>query len=66
MKKPLTNAKVYAIIITESEVKIMTEIIDFVLANAEFIVSYEIINYSMNTSTIEFTMMNGEKIQKDF
>ena len=66
MKKPLTNAKIYAIIITESEVKIMTEIIDFVLANAEFIVSYEIINYSMNISTIEFTMMNGEKIQKDF
>lgn len=44
----------------------MVEIIDFVLANAEFIVSYEIINYSMNISTIEFTMMNGEKIQKDF
>ena len=66
MEKPLTNAKIYAIIITESEVKIMVEIIDFVLANAEFIVSYEIINYSMNISTIEFTMMNGEKIQKDF
>ena len=44
----------------------MAEIIDFVLANAEFIVSYEIISYSMNTSTVEFTMMNGEKIQKDF
>ena len=44
----------------------MVEIIDFVLANAEFIVSYEIINYSMNTAIIEFTMMNGEKIQKDF
>ena len=44
----------------------MVEIIDFVLANAEFIVSYEIINYSMDTSIIEFTMMNGEKIQKDF
>ena len=44
----------------------MVEIIDFVLANAEFIVSYEIISYSMNTSTVEFTMMNGEKIQKDF
>ena len=44
----------------------MAEIIDFVLANAEFIVSYEIISYSMNTSTVEFTMTNGEKIQKDF
>ena len=44
----------------------MAEIIDFVLANAEFIVSYEIINYSMDITTIEFTMTDGEKIQKDF
>ena len=44
----------------------MTEIIDFVLANAEFIADYEIINYSMDIAIIEFTMKNGEKIKKIF
>ena len=44
----------------------MIEIIDFVLANAEFIVSYEVISYSMDICVVEFTMANGEKILKDF
>ena len=44
----------------------MTTIIDFILANAEFIVNYEIINYSMDIAIIEFTMTNGEKIKKIF
>ena len=44
----------------------MVEIIDFVLANAESIVDYEIINYSMDIAVIEFTMANGEKIKKTF
>jgi hypothetical protein len=44
----------------------MTEIIDFVLANAESIVDYEIINYSIDIVIIEFTMVNGEKIKKIF
>lgn len=44
----------------------MTEIIDFVLANAEFIVDYEIIGYSMDITVVEFTMTNGEKIKKVF
>lgn len=44
----------------------MTEIIEFVLNNAKSIVSYEIINYSMDISIVEFTMNNGEKIQINF
>ena len=44
----------------------MVEIIDFVLANAESIVSYEVIDYSMDATIVEFTMENGEKVQKDF
>lgn len=44
----------------------LTEIIDFVLANEEFIVDYEIINYSMDIVIIKFTMANGEKIEKIF
>ena len=43
----------------------MVEIIDFVLENAESIVSYEIVDYSMDATIVEFTMVNGEKIQKD-
>jgi hypothetical protein len=44
----------------------MIEIIDFILANAESIVSYEIIDYSMDATIVEFTIVNGEKIQKEF
>jgi hypothetical protein len=44
----------------------MVEIIDFVLANAEFIISYEVVGYSMDATLVEFTMKNGEKIQKMF
>lgn len=44
----------------------MTEIIEFVLNNAKSIVSYEIINYSMDISIVEFTMNSGEKIQINF
>ena len=44
----------------------MVEIIDFVLENAESIVSYEVISYSMDAAVVEFTMVNGEKIQKGF
>ena len=44
----------------------MIAIIDFILANAESIVNYEIIGYSMGITVIEFTMVNGEKIQKAF
>lgn len=44
----------------------MIKIIDFVLANAKSIVDYEIIGYSMNITVVEFTMANGEKIQKGF
>ena len=44
----------------------MVEIIDFVLANAERIVSYEIIGYSMDVTVVEFTMADGEKIEKIF
>ena len=44
----------------------MVEIIDFVLMNAESIVSYEVIDYSMDIAVVEFTMVNGEKIQKIF
>lgn len=42
------------------------EIIDFVLANANSIVSYELIDYSMDATIVEFTMVNGEKIRKEF
>ena len=42
------------------------EIIDFVLDNAKSIVSYEIIDYTMDATIVEFTMINGEKIQKIF
>jgi hypothetical protein len=65
-KKLLTNPSLCAIISIESEVNIMVEIIDFVLANAESIVSYEVVDYSMDATIVEFTMVNGEKIQKDF
>lgn len=63
---PLTNNSKCVIIPVESEVSAMVEIIDFVLANAESIVSYEVIDYSMDATIVEFTMVNGEKIQKDF
>lgn len=65
-KKYLTSNKFYAIILIESEVGTMVEIIDFVLANAESIVSYEVISYSMDIAVVEFTMVNGEKILKSF
>ena len=41
-------------------------IIDFILANANSIVSYELIDYSMDATIVEFTMINGEKIRKEF
>ena len=66
VKNPLTNRPSYDIIPVESEVSAMVEIIDFVLANAESIVSYEVIDYSMDATIVEFTMVNGEKVQKDF
>jgi hypothetical protein len=44
----------------------MVEIIDFVLANANRIVSYEIIDYTMDITVVEFTMADGEKIEKIF
>lgn len=44
----------------------MIEIIDFVLANAEAIVSYKIVDYTMDATIVEFTMVNGEKIQQIF
>jgi hypothetical protein len=44
----------------------MVEIIDFVLANAECIVSYEVVDYTMDATIVEFTMVNGEKIQQIF
>ena len=43
------------------EVNTMVEIIDFVLKNAESIESYEVIDYSMDATIVEFTMVNGEK-----
>jgi hypothetical protein len=49
----------------KEKVSIM-EIIDFILTNAEFIVSYEVVNYSMDITIVEFTMVNGEKIEKIF
>lgn len=44
----------------------MVEILDFVLANAERIVSYEIVDYTMDVTVVEFTMADGEKIEKIF
>ena len=44
----------------------MIEIIDFVLENAEAIVSYEVVDYTMDATIVEFTMVNGEKIEKVF
>lgn len=44
----------------------MVEIIDFVLANADRIVSYEVVDYSMDITVVEFTMADGEKIEKIF
>ena len=41
----------------------MIEMIDFILANAESIVSYEVVDYVMDATIVEFTMVNGEKIQ---
>ena len=40
----------------------MKEIIEFVLKNAESIESYEVVDYSMDATIVEFTMENGEKI----
>ena len=60
-KKPLTSFKIYGIINIESEVNTMVEIIDFVLMNAESIESYEVVDYSMDATIVEFTMVNGEK-----
>ena len=62
----LTEKKFYGIILIESEVNVVVEIIDFVLMNAKSIVSYKIIDYSLGFSVVEFTMVNGERIQKDF
>jgi hypothetical protein len=50
----------------ERRLTTMVEIIEFVLANAKSIVSYEVVDYSMDATIVEFTMVNGEKIQKDF
>ena len=44
----------------------MVKIIDFVLANAEAIVSYRVVDYTMDATIVEFTMVNGEKIQQIF
>ena len=41
----------------------MVEIIDFILANAKSIVSYEVIECNMDVTFIEFSMANGEKVQ---
>lgn len=40
----------------------MVEVIDFVLANAGSIVSYEVVDYTMDATIVEFTMANGEKV----
>jgi hypothetical protein len=40
----------------------MVEVIDFILANAKSIVSYEIVDYTMDATVVEFTMANGEKV----
>ena len=60
-KKPLTSFKIYDIMNIESEVNTMVEIIEFVLMNAESIESYEVVDYSMDATIVEFTMVNGEK-----
>ena len=44
----------------------MVEIIDFILTNAESIVSYEVVDYTMDATIVKFTMVNGEKIEKIF
>lgn len=44
----------------------MVELIDFILTNAESIVSYEVVDYAMDATIVEFTMANGEKIEKTF
>ena len=44
----------------------MVEIIDFILTNAESIVSYEVVDYSMDATIVKFIMVNGEKIEKIF
>ena len=42
----------------------MVEVIDFILANAKSIVSYEVIDYNMDVTIIEFSMANGEKVRQ--
>ena len=42
----------------------MVEVIDFILANANSIVSYEVIDYNMDVTIIEFSMTNGEKVRQ--
>ena len=42
----------------------MVEVIDFILANAKSIVSYEVIDYNMDVTVIEFSMANGEKVRQ--
>ena len=45
----------------------MAEIINFVLANAESIVSYEISYYHLdNCYVVEFTMRDGKKVQINY
>ena len=44
----------------------MVEIIDFVLANANLIKSYRVVDYTMDATIVEFTMADGEKTQKIF
>ena len=41
----------------------MIEIIDFVIQNAEAIVSYEVVDYHLDGYVVEFIMTNGEKVQ---
>lgn len=42
------------------------EIIDFMLENAEHIVSYEFVDYAMDATIVDFIMDTGEKIRKMF
>ena len=39
------------------------EVIDFVLANAEAIVSYKVEGYYIDEYLVEFTLVNGEKVK---
>jgi hypothetical protein len=39
------------------------EVIDFVLANAEAIVSYKVVAYCIDEYLVEFTLINGEKVK---